>query len=187
MVPFGEPFEGVGGAKTDPLATIPIDPETCIHVSGSPGDPKWLPRRPPLNMEVWLPPESHFGSSSFICVIYLENDYMTNTCFYFFFHLCVADKKEVDRLKRNIKVLIIVVIICLVLAIVATIVAVYAVSNDDSGEDKAHDNGQDNGNGAGCDGIECLHGGSCVKALSGGSYMCTCVLPFYGILCENGR
>ncbi len=29
--------------------------------------PKWLPRRPPLNTEVWLPPESHFGSSSFIC------------------------------------------------------------------------------------------------------------------------
>ena len=42
----------------------PLEP--CIHVSGSPKDPKWLPRRPPLNTEVWLPPESHFGSSSII-------------------------------------------------------------------------------------------------------------------------
>ncbi len=48
---------------------IPGDPETCKHVSGSPGDPKWFPRRSPLNTEVWLPPESHFGSSSFICIL----------------------------------------------------------------------------------------------------------------------
>ncbi len=36
---------------------------------GPPGEPNWLPRRPPLNTEVWLPPESHFGSSSFICAV----------------------------------------------------------------------------------------------------------------------
>ncbi len=45
-------------------------PEIQTHVSGSPGggDQRWLPRRPPLNTGVWLPPESHFGSPSFICV-----------------------------------------------------------------------------------------------------------------------
>ncbi len=77
-------------------------------------------------------------------------------------------------------------IICLVLAIAATIVAVYAVSSDDSEGDTPQDNGQENGNGAGCDGVECLHGGSCVKALSGNSYMCSCVPPFYGRRCQNG-
>ncbi len=33
-----------------------------------PGEPKWLPRRPPLTTEVWIPPKSHFGSSSVISV-----------------------------------------------------------------------------------------------------------------------
>ena len=39
---------------------------TCFWISG---EPKWLPKGPPLNTEVWLPPESHFGSSSFMCVL----------------------------------------------------------------------------------------------------------------------
>ncbi len=31
---------------------------TCIWISG---EQKWLPKGPPLNTEVWLPPEIHFG------------------------------------------------------------------------------------------------------------------------------
>ncbi len=97
------------------------------------------------------------------------------------------DKAEVDRLKRNNKVLIIVVIICLVLAIVATIVAIYALAKDDkNGDDEPRENGNGAMRSSACDGIDCLHGGTCTN-LYGDNYMCSCVPPFYGRKCEIGN
>ncbi len=34
----------------------------------------WIPRRPPLNTEVWFPPESHFGSSTFMCAMFCHEN-----------------------------------------------------------------------------------------------------------------
>ena len=85
-----------------------------------------------------------------------------------------TDQTEVDRLKRNNKMLIIAVIICILLAIVGLIVAIYAVTKDDS--DQAS---------SACDGVQCSHGGTCIN-LNQDNYMCSCVPPFYGKQCQHG-
>ncbi len=74
---FEEPWEPFGHLRLFLTSWIHFgSPERSIWISG---EPKWLPKGPPLNTEVCLPPESHFGSSSFMCevLIYLVNA-MTN-------------------------------------------------------------------------------------------------------------
>ncbi len=83
--------------------------------------------------------------------------------------------------------LIIVVIICLVLAIVATVIAVYALTKDDkNGDDEPKKNGNGEMRSLACDGIDCLHGGSCSN-INPDSFVCSCVPPFYGRKCEKGN
>ncbi len=110
--------------------------------------------------------------------------------FFIIYTLRNVDKAEVNRLKRNNKVLIIVVILCLVLAIAAAVVAVYALTEDRDAEPQANGNISVNGAhssavSSACDGIDCLHGGTCSN-INPDSYVCSCVPPFYGRRCENG-
>ncbi len=80
-----------------------------IHVSGSPGDPKWLPGRPPLNTEVWLPPESQFGSSSVISDLFVYASHMwtsygglyVNVKLHFLYHFLPFGPSGLFRLLRQ--------------------------------------------------------------------------------------